>query len=146
MFLILRYICIMQVISLILNFILTIIPHVQRHCVPCWRGIDFKMCDRELGAGITASTWVGIQNEKESANAAKIPPKAWYEMYVKPWNPWSEFMFSLELALIGNSEFMFSLKSFQRSRAREIGLLTGTATSRSTQTAKWWIVLEVLKR
>ena len=93
------------------------------------------MCDRELGAGINASTkgldcaykhWVGIQNEKESANAAKIPPKAWYEIYVKPWNPWSEFMFSLELALIRNSEFMLSFKSFQRSRAREIGLLTGT--------------------
>jgi len=42
------------------------------------------MGDRELGtqlglglAGHCAyKHWVGIQNEKESANAAKIPPKA----------------------------------------------------------------------
>ncbi len=42
------------------------------------------------------------------ANAAKMGPEAWYEMYVKPWHP--EF----ELG-------MFPLKSFLRHRASETG-------------------------
>ena len=28
-----------------------------------------------------------LQNETVWANAAKMPPAAWYEMYVKPWHP-----------------------------------------------------------
>ena len=28
-----------------------------------------------------------LQNETVCANAAKMPPEAWYEMYVKPWHP-----------------------------------------------------------
>ena len=35
-----------------------------------------------------------LQNETVWANAAKMPPEAWYEMYVKPWHP--------ELAKVGN--------------------------------------------
>ena len=35
-----------------------------------------------------------LQNETVWANAAKMPPAAWYEMYVKPWHP--------ELAKVGN--------------------------------------------
>ena len=34
-----------------------------------------------------------LQNETVWANAAKLPPEAWYEMYVKPWHP--------ELAMVG---------------------------------------------
>ena len=34
-----------------------------------------------------------LQNETVWANAAKMPPEAWYEMYVKPWHP--------ELAMVG---------------------------------------------
>ena len=34
-----------------------------------------------------------LQNETVWANAAKMPPGAWYEMYVKPWHP--------ELARVG---------------------------------------------
>ena len=35
----------------------------------------------------------GLQNETVWANAAKMPPEAWYKMYVKPWHP--------ELAMVG---------------------------------------------
>ena len=34
-----------------------------------------------------------LQNETVWANAAKMPPEAWYEMCVKPWHP--------ELAMVG---------------------------------------------
>jgi hypothetical protein len=34
-----------------------------------------------------------LQTETVWANAAKMPPEAWYELYVKPWWP--------ELALVG---------------------------------------------
>ena len=34
-----------------------------------------------------------LQNETVWANAAKMTPEAWYEMYVKPWHP--------ELAMVG---------------------------------------------
>ena len=34
-----------------------------------------------------------VQNDTLCANAAKMPPEAWYEMYVKPWHP--------ELAMAG---------------------------------------------
>ena len=66
------------------------------------------MCDKVHGAGSQESgkaqlDWscaykakAGIlQNETVWANAAKMPPEAWYEMYVKPWHP--------ELAKVGMS-------------------------------------------
>ena len=66
----------------------------------------FCMCDKVHGArsqesGKAQPDWscaykakAGIlQNKTVWANAANIPPEAWYEMYVKPWHP--------ELARVG---------------------------------------------
>jgi hypothetical protein len=50
-----------------------------------------------------------LQNETVWANAAKMPPEAWCEMYVKPWHP--------ELAtveMLSATVEMLSLKSFLR--------------------------------
>ena len=54
-----------------------------------------------------------LQNQTACANAAKMPPEAWYEMYVKRWHP------------------VICLKSFQRRRVSVTGLLTGTSTQGS---------------
>ena len=56
---------------------------------------------KKYGATIASDGWscaykakAGIlQNETVRANAAKMPPESWYEMYVKPWHP--------ELATVG---------------------------------------------
>ena len=66
----------------------------------------YDLCNLVHGAGSAAAakaqldwncsykTKAGIlQNEAVWVNAAKMPPEAWYEMYVKPWHP--------ELAMVG---------------------------------------------
>jgi hypothetical protein len=45
-----------------------------------------------IGCAYKAKTGI-LQNETVWANAAKMAPEAWYEMYVKPWHP--------ELVMVG---------------------------------------------
>ena len=82
------------------------------------------MCNKVHGAGSAASAKVynaGIlQNETVWANAAKMPPEAWYEMYVKPWHP--------ELAMVGMRVLSQVISA---SSCAETGLLTGTSIRRS---------------
>jgi hypothetical protein len=79
--------------------------HDHSSCPEALRDL-FCMCDKVHGAGSAASAkaqldWscaykakAGIlQTETVWANAAKMPPEAWYELYVKPWWP--------ELTLVG---------------------------------------------
>ena len=75
----------------------------------------------QLNWSCTCKEKAGIlQNETVWANAAKMPPEALYEMYVKPWHPdWREW------------GCVFCLKSFQRLRVSVTGLLTGISTQRS---------------
>ena len=117
------------------------------------------MCDKVHGAGSQASAkaqrdWscaykekAGIlQNETVWANAAKMPPEAWHQMYVKPWHP--------ELARVGMRvrSQVISVSACER-------LFTGTCTQRSapglilqplrslsifTQTANSWHQLAML--
>ena len=67
-----------------------------------------SVCDKVHGAGSQESAKAQmdsscaykakagiLQNETVWANAAKMPPEAWYEMYVKPWHA--------ELAKVGMS-------------------------------------------
>ena len=62
--------------------------HDHSACAEALKDLFF-MCNKVHGAGSAASAKVynaGIlQNETVWANAAKMPPEAWYEMYVKPW-------------------------------------------------------------
>jgi hypothetical protein len=84
----------------------------------------FFMRDNVHGAGSAASAkaqldWscaykakAGIlQNETVWANAAKMGPEAWYEMYVKPWHP--------ELALVAMQMLsqVISASSCERKRS-----------------------------
>ena len=84
-----------------------------------------------------------LQNETMCANDVKMPPEAWYEMYVKPWHQ--------ELARV------WLRVLFQRLHVSTTGLPTGTSTQRSatglilqpvpttdTQTSNWWHQLVML--
>ena len=74
-------------------------PHDDSACPEALQDL-FCMCDKVHGAGSQESgkaqlDWscaykakAGIlQNETTWANAAKMPPEARHEMYVKPWHP-----------------------------------------------------------
>ena len=95
--------CMVLATVLILNFIL--VSHNHSACPEALQDL-FCMCDKVHGArsqesGKAQPDWscaykakAGIlQNKTVWANAANIPPEAWYEMYVKPWHP--------ELAKVG---------------------------------------------
>jgi hypothetical protein len=47
-----------------------------------------------------------LQNGFVRADAAKMPPEAWYLMYMKPWQCWHP-----ELAMVRKWEFVFSDRS-----------------------------------
>ena len=61
-----------------------------------------------------------LQNETVWANAGKMPPEAWYEIYVKPWHQ--------ELARVGMQVLS---RVISASSCGVTGLLTGTSTPRS---------------
>ena len=64
-----------------------------------------------------------LQNETVWANAAKMPPEALYEMYVKQWHP--------ALAMVG-MRVLSQLESFSCPRVSDTGPLTDTSRRKST--------------
>ena len=67
-----------------------------------------------------------LQNETVWANAATMPPEAWYdEMYVKPWNP--------EFAMVG-MRVLSSASSCERSWSAHGHIQTKIRNKLSTET------------
>ena len=99
--------CMVLAAVLILNFILMTTQRRVSVCSACPEALQdlFCLCDKVHEAGSQESgkaqlNWscahkakAGILQNKTVWAYAKMPPEAWYEMYVKPWHP--------ELAKVG---------------------------------------------